>query len=248
MTLLDDVLEAHGGLARWQQTRWAQGALESDGLLFELKNGSSSSPPLKFAVATHEMWSSLLPSGPRPRLDLVADRIALVADDGTVLTEHQGLREAFAGHTMTTPWNALQRGYFSAYALWNYLNLPFLLSWPEVTLRDVEPIDVDGRLLAGIGATFPDAMPTHSREQRFFFDADRLLRRHDYHLDIAGGFAVNHYVSDYLDADGINVPTTRRAYLSDDHGQTRWDQLLVHLRFSDIRFSPALPADTELTH
>ena len=27
MTMLDDVLDAYGGLVRWQQTQWAQGAL-----------------------------------------------------------------------------------------------------------------------------------------------------------------------------------------------------------------------------
>jgi hypothetical protein len=242
MTLLDDVVDAHGGLACWRQKRWAQGTLESEGLLFVIKNAAPTFPPLQFAVATHEVRSSLLAGGSRPRVDLTSDRIAAVAEDGTVLAEHQAIRETFTGHVMATPWNALQRAYFSTYALWNYFNLPFLLLLPEITLHAIEPIDVDGQILAGIGATFPDALPTHSREQQFFFDANRLLRRHDYRLEIAGGFAVNHYVSEYVNADGINVPTTRRAYLSDDKGQARLDQLLVHLRFSNIRFSPALSA------
>ena len=239
MSLLDEVLDAHGGLARWQQMQSAQGTVESDGLLFELKSPSLPSPPLQFTVRMHEMQASLRPAGSGRLVDLRAGRIALVADDGTILAEDAGIRESFAGHDMFTPWNPLQRGFFGAYALWNYLSLPFLLSLPGIELHDVEPVDVDGQTLVGVGATFPDATLTHSREQQFFFDTDRLLRRHDYRLDVAGGFPVNHYVEQYVNANGVNVPTVRRAYLSDDRGHTRWDQLLVHLRFSDIAFSPA---------
>jgi hypothetical protein len=137
-------------------------------------------------------------------------------------------------------WNPLQRAYFSGYALWNYFNLPFLLTLPGVRLHEVEPVEVDGDVLDGVGAIIPEAIPTHCREQRFFFGPDRRLRRHDYRVDIAGGFQVSQYVGDYVSAEGIEVPTTRRAYLRDDRGQTRWDELLVSLSFSDIRFSSRL--------
>lgn len=238
MAVLDEALDAHGGLVRWHQMSRAQGTLESRGILFETKIASYPSPPLQFAVATHEVWASLKPGGPVPSVELTPQRLAVVSDDGTVLVEDERIRESFAGHEFSTPWNPLQQGFFGAYALWNYLNLPFLLTLPEIITHEVEPVDVDGELLHGVGVTFPRNIPTHSREQQFFFDADRLLKLHQYHVDIAGGVQVNHYVSDYVDAQGIKVPTTRRAYLRDDLGQTQWDQLLVHLRFSDIRYSP----------
>jgi hypothetical protein len=34
----------------------------------------------------------------------------------------------------------------------------------------------------------PGSIETHSRVQDFFFDDSRLLRRHDYQVNIAGGF------------------------------------------------------------
>jgi hypothetical protein len=234
--LLERALDAHGGLLRWQRMHRAQGTVETDGLLLETKNPSPNSAPLRFAVAMHEVWASLQTVGSGPRIDLTTERIAIVANDGTVVAQDEEIRTSFAGHDMATPWNPLQRGFFGAYALWNYLNLPFLLTLPEIELHQAAAVEVDGQMLAGIGAVFPATLPTHSHEQQFFFDADGLLRRHDYHLDIAGGAAVNHYVGDYVNANGINVPTVRRAYLCDARGQTCWDQLLVHLRFSDIRF------------
>jgi hypothetical protein len=42
--------------------------------------------------------------------------------------------------------------------------------------------------------------------------ADYLLRRHDYHVDIAGSFAAAQLTTDYIESDGIKLPTRRRAY------------------------------------
>jgi hypothetical protein len=38
-------------------------------------------------------------------------------------------------------------------------------------------------------AYFPGSIETHSLGQDFFFDEDLMLRRHDYNVNIAGGFA-----------------------------------------------------------
>jgi len=239
MTVLDEALEAHGGLARWRQMNRAQGTLESRGLLFEAKIVGSPSPPLQFAVATQEVWASLKPGASAPSIELTPERLVVVSDDGTVLAEKHRIRESFAGHEFSTPWDPVQRGYFGAYALWNYLNLPFMLILAGVVAHELGPIEVDGEILHGVAATFPEDIPTHSREQQFYFDADRLRKLHRYHVDIAGAVPVNHYVSDYVNAQGINVPTTRRAYRRDDRGRTCWDELLVHLQFSDVTYSAA---------
>ena len=43
--------------------------------------------------------------------------------------------------------------------------------------------------------------------QEFYFGADHLLRRHDYRVDVAGGFATIQYVYDIVSTDGIKVPS-----------------------------------------
>jgi hypothetical protein len=240
MRLLDEVLEAHGGFARWDRMRQVEGTLESGGKLLETKTETYAIPPRQFTVGMREVWAKLSPIGSKSYVDFTAERVALVAEDGTVLAEEEHVRDSFAGHGFFTPWNALQRAYFSGYALWNYFNLPFLLTMPGVRLQEVEPVEVEGEMLDGVGASIPEALPTHCREQRFFFGGDRRLRRHDYRVDIAGGFQVSQYVGDYVSAEGIEIPTTRRAFLRDDRGQTRWDELMVSLSFSDIRFSSRL--------
>jgi hypothetical protein len=60
-------------------------------------------------------------------------------------------------------------------------------------------------------AQFPGSIETHSLIQDFFFDADLKLRRHDYSVNIAGGFPAAQLTSDYVVADGIHFPPKRRA-------------------------------------
>ena len=61
-------------------------------------------------------------------------------------------------------------------------------------------------------AYFPGSIETHSLVQNFFFGEELMLRRHDYSVNIAGGFAAAQLTSDYVEANGIRLPTRRRAY------------------------------------
>jgi hypothetical protein len=40
-----------------------------------------------------------------------------------------------------------------------------------------------------------------------------MLRRHNYNVNIAGGFGAAQLTSDYVEANGIRLPTKRRAYI-----------------------------------
>ena len=63
-----------------------------------------------------------------------------------------------------------------------------------------------------------------------------LIRRHDYHVDLAGNFPAAQYVSDPVNVDGIWIPTRRRAYLRADDRKPILDTLMVSIYFSDFRF------------
>jgi hypothetical protein len=86
-------------------------------------------------------------------------------------------------------------------------------------------------------AYFPAEIATHSAVQEFSFGSDNLLRRQDYRVDVAGGFAAVQYVDDIVDADGIRLPTRRRAYRADAAGGAIPDQLMVSIDVSDVEFN-----------
>jgi len=89
------------------------------------------------------------------------------------------------------------------------------------TLRPLEREelgDVRGRSLLhlqchwrSLAATFPPDIPTHSRQQTFYFDERGWLRRLDYTAEVFYSWATSsHLCYDHKRFSGILVPTRRR--------------------------------------
>ena len=143
---------------------------------------------------------------------------------------------SFDGHEFATPWDPLQRAYFNGYALWTYLTTPFLFALDGFSVRQIEPVEHDGQTWSGLQVEFPPEIASHSSLQEFYFGDDHLLRRHDYRVDVAGGFPAVQYVYDIVEAQGIKLPSKRRAYRADAQGDALADQLMVAIDISDISF------------
>ena len=88
-----------------------------------------------------------------------------------------------------------------------------------------------------VRARFPKSIATHSDIQDFFFGEDFLLRRHDYNVDVAGGFDAAQHVFDYIEADGIKLPSKRLAYTRGPDHRPVLDPLMVSIDISNVRFS-----------
>jgi hypothetical protein len=163
------------------------------------------------------------------------ERVVIETTAGVVVQERSNPRTAFAGHTMSTPWDLLHRGYFNGYARWTYLTTSFLMATPGVEVAEIASWQEGPERWRGLCARFPNAIASHSREQDFYFGDDFLLRRHDYQLEIAGGIPVAQYVYDIVEADGFRFPTKRRAYVRGPHLKAIRDLLLISLVLSDFQ-------------
>lgn len=235
--LLASVVEAHGGLERWRRFSEVGATIVTGGDLWGIKGLVQDPEPRRMTVALHREWASVMPFGAADqKTDFTPGRIAIEKLDGTVVAERRNPRASFAGHELETPWDPLHRAYFNGYAMWIYLTTPFALTLPGVTVTELPPVEDDGEVWNGLQAEFPDDIATHSRLQEFYFGPDRLLRRHDYRVDVAGGFAAAQYVHDIVEFDGIRLPTRRRAYRADAEGRAISDQLMVAIDLSDIEF------------
>jgi hypothetical protein len=236
--LLDAVLAAHGGLDRWRQFSSMEATIVSGGKLWEIKGQPQDPSPRRMTVALQREWASVQPFGAADqKTDFTPERVAIEKFDGRVVAERRDPRESFVGHRLTTPWDPLQRAYFNGYALWTYLTTPFFMTLPGFTVHDIDPVEDNGERWSGLRVRFPDHFASHSSKQEFYFDGDFLLRRHDYRVDIAGGFAAMQYVHDLVEADGIKLPSKRRAYRCDANGRLMPDELMVSIDVSDIRLS-----------
>lgn len=234
-TLLAEALQAHGGLERWREFKTLAATIVTGGAFWGMKGLVQDDQPRQMKVDLAREWSSLEPfGGPDWRTEFTPERIAILDGKGGIVAERLNPRNAFAGHTMTTPWDPLHRAYFNGYALWTYLTAPFVLAEPGFEISDIPPIREGGRVWRGLRATFPDWIATHSREQDFYFGYDGRLRRHDYRIDVAGGFAGVHLVSEFVEAQGLYFPTRRRAYQRNDDLTVRFDPLMVSIDVSNI--------------
>ena len=63
-----------------------------------------------------------------------------------------------------------------------------------------------------------------------------MLRRHDYSVNIAGGFRASQLTSDYVEANGIYLPTKRRAYTRGPDHRPILEMLMVSIDISEVLF------------
>jgi hypothetical protein len=235
--LLDLAIDAHGGIDRWDSFSAVAFDLVTAGQLWDIKGIGQDGTRRHVLAALHTEELSLAPFGqPTWRMVFTPSRVAIEADDGSVMAERLDPRASFAGHDMTAPWDPLHRAYWNGYTLWTYVTIPFLLTMPGFEVSEIAPWREGDEVWRGLRATFPSEVASHSSQQDFYFGPDMLLRRHDYHVDIAGGFPAAHYVSDFVEADGLLVPTRRRAYLRDERLRPIRDRLMIAIDFSDVRF------------
>jgi len=235
--LLDQVLKAHGGLDRWRRFRQVRASIVTGGAFWRMK-GLVPDPYVRvMRVKLDEEWSSVKPFGaPDMLTDFTPGRIAILKTDGSIVAERKNPRAAFDGHQQKTLWDPLHHAYFTGYALWTYLTTPFLLAMDGVETAELAPWREGQETWRMLRATFPPSIATHSAVQDFFVGPDHLLRRHDYNVDVAGGFDVAQLLFDYAEADGIKLPTRRRAYQRGADHRPRLDPLMVSIDISDVRF------------
>jgi hypothetical protein len=236
--LLTRILAAHGGMNRWNGYEKVDATIVSGGGFFPLKGVPQDSNPRRMTVWLHEERSSVSPYGaPDQRTIFTPDRIAIEKVDGTLVTERFAPRDAFAGHQMSTPWDALHRAYFNGEALWTYLTTPFLLAMDGVRIEETEPWQEGSETWRVLRAYFPGSIETHCLIQDFFFGGDLMLRRHDYSVNIAGGFGAAQLTSDYVGANGLRLPTKRRAYTRGPDRRPILEMLMVSIDISDVSFT-----------
>jgi len=219
--LLAEILDAHGGVGRWRKYAKVHATIVSGGGFFALKGVLQDPSPRRMTVWLHEERSSVTPYGAADqRTMFTPDRIAIEKLDGTLVAERRAPRDSFAGHQLNT-----------------YFTTPFLLGMSDVRVEEIEPWKEGPDTWRVLRAYFPGSIETHCLVQDFFFGDDLMLRRHDYQVNIAGGFAAAQLTSEYREAGGIRLPTRRRAYTRGPDRRPILDMLMVSIDISEVNFS-----------
>lgn len=236
--LLDIAIAAHGGLERWSQFRTLQAEMAIRGAIFVAKRIAGLQDDVTYEVQLHEERVTVDRfGGPNRRLRFLPNRLTLESFEGEIIEARDNPRDAFKDHNPDSSWDALHLGYFSSYALWTYLTLPFLYTNPGFVVEEMAPWQEAGEEWRRLKATFPGNVASHAREQVTYFGPDGLMRRHDYTVEVLGGATGANYSTDYREFQGIKVPTIRRVYTYDAMGQKVSEPLLVSIDIENVSFS-----------
>ena len=234
---LHHVVEAHGGLENWKRHNSLSADLVVGGVLWGMKGQAGKLERTNVTVGLGEEWASHRPFGSdNRRTRFSPNRVAIEDVQGKVLDELIEPRASFAGHVLETPWTEPQLAYFAGYAMWTYLNLPFLALHEGVEVEELPIWRESGETWRPLRLTFPDSIATHSKVQTIYAGEDGLLRRHDYAVEIAGDSPGAHYLGDYVTVDGVRFPTRRRVYAVGPDGKPMPDLLTVSVDLSNFRF------------
>jgi hypothetical protein len=211
--LLKTVIDAHGGLERWNQLDAVSARLVQGGALWGIKGQAGVLADVFLRARLHEEHESHHPFGaPNLRSAFTPERVAIETTAGEVIESLDEPRASFAGHTLETPWSRLQLAYFVGTAMWTYLTQPFTHARPGFETRELDPWHENDEEWRRLHVVWPSYLATHSTEQTLYVGADGLFRRHDYDVEISGGIGGAHYISDYTEVAGIMVPTKRRVF------------------------------------
>ena len=237
--LLQTVLEAHGGIERWNRLAGVSARLIQGGAFWAVKGHPGL---LEDVVVTANLYGERVshrPFGAPDRYSAFAppERVAIEQDDGTVVDALEQPRATFAGHTIETPWSRVQLAYFVGTAMWTYLTQPFVFTMDGFQTTELEPWEQAGKQWRRLRVTWPAYLATHSTVQTLYVTDEGLIGRHDYDVEISGGATGAHYISDYVEVSGIKVPTKHRIFSRNPDGTSAPEPLLVSIDLSDIVFS-----------
>ncbi len=240
MTLLDEVLEAHGGVDRWRAARRIRARVRSGGLLLRTRVPGTRFADYTLTVDVDEERSMADPF-PREGIRAVFERgaVRIETHEGEVVESRADPRPAFFGRSglrRNLRWDALDTTYFAGYAMWNYMTTPYLLTRDGVEVREGEPWSQDGETWRRLEVEFPPSIVTHSPRQSFYFDSRGLLRRHDYVAEVVGGWAHGaHYCADHVESAGLTFPTRRWVRPIGPGNRSLPFPTMVSLALSDIK-------------
>ena len=172
MALLDDVIDASGGMARWNSLSRFTLHLSVAGTLFsstghasEFKDvtaeGSTRTQSVRFTGITGGEHSGCF----QP------DAITIESLEGEILRTWRNPSLAFTETGSPALADELHLVFFCGVAIWNYLTNPFLLAHPDVVVEELPPWQENDEIMAEAARAVP-AEPDHARAR-----ADLLFRR-----------------------------------------------------------------------
>lgn len=234
--LLELAIAAHGGLERWIAISQITADVSIGGSLWTAKGKAGILDRVVVQVQRRSQEVRYIPFiHPEQYSVYTPDSVSIRTGQGRVLASRKAPRLHFQTHEPQTQWDDLDLIYFSGYAMWTYLTTPFLFSLIGFESEEIEPWDEHDETWRRLKVTFPESVPSHNRQQIFYFNSSGILARHDYNADVLGGLPAANYALEPKAFDGLIVPTKRRVYARAPDGKAALERTSVTIDFHSIQ-------------
>ncbi len=234
--LLKRVIERHGGQKQWEKVNKLVVYARTSGIALPLRFRFKVFKDYAAEISTREPRVVITPHPVHgSRGGFYRDTVWIESAAGQLLEKRERSRQAFGDFRHKIWWDDLDAMYFAGYALWNYLTTPFILLQQGMQIDAMEKWQEGNEEWHRLRVLFPETVPTHCREQIFYFDDDGLLKRHDYTAEVFGKWAkAAHYCTSYRQFGGFKFPTRRTVYPRNKVGFPNRSITLVHIEIDDI--------------
>jgi hypothetical protein len=235
--LLHEVIEAHGGLDRWNSHSTLLARVRGGGSLWRIKGQDGVLGDYRTRITMHEQKASHGWPGGGLTAEYTPARVAIEDADGTALEQRHAPAAAFDGRDLSTPWDRLHLAFFTGFAMWSYLTEPFSLAGDTVEATELEPWHEGTEMWRRLKIDLPADMVGH-HENVYYIDRNALIRRHDYIAPLLGRGAMTaaHMTSGHESFDGLVFPTERRVYRIDENNRPITAEPTVSISLSNITF------------
>jgi len=237
VSLLDDALQASGGLDRWRRMRRFTLHMSISGPLCSARcatarlkelavNGNTQVQALEITGFAQAHLRALYRPG----------WVALEGQDARCLIERRGVPAEFHQALQSTSWDELHLAHYCGCLVWNHIVTPFILADPDFQTMEVRSSLARGDGLRALRIVTPARVVTHASTQTLYFDREGFLRRRDYRAPHDDHTQVAQVYSGHQRFSGILVPTLCRLLSIGAKGVPIAKPSLVDFEIFDARF------------
>jgi hypothetical protein len=197
--LLQTVLDAHGGLRRWEQYSDFSARLELRGPLFEAAGWEAKGTLARLLLSLRTTRTLLTLAPGKGTILLRPNLISLLDGRGVTLATLVNPRQGPRGNGPDEN-TALRTSYDLANILRASIVSPYLYAEDGFAVEEIEPWTQAEQIWRGLAVCYPAELDTPMRKQVAYYGPTGLLRRVESEVDVMGS---NHLIEDVTSYDQV---------------------------------------------
>lgn len=211
-TLIDDIMDAHGGQHLFAMYRRAQGRFRIEGDLWSTRGGPSASVGGLFELGLLDQTVRLHCTDPRSIESNFTPKVLAIdsADGGYVETQYNP-RSSFAETGVDRPWDDFQLAYICSYSIWNVVTQPFLFASAGFEVAELQPHQVGRETIRRAQISYPPHIPGHASKIMCHVGIDGMMRWQEFQFDLLSA-SVTSVLKDFVQIQGIRFASRRTMY------------------------------------